>query len=253
MKNKNEELMNKIQAEYNESRKYVIEVGNDGLVVLSRENVAKVEFMIRIDSSYRKSCDRKAVPRGNYRGSSAYWFSQLSDILDGTERSTNGYDRNRIINEIVGAIDRENSTRLTTDGVGRTEMSNRLLALHFDDILSMLKNTEDMPLYYLLCEETKPTDVKYKARRNPSFASKFCHYACFYLFEGQKEQDNYSIYDRVIRKVLPQYAEKYKVEKVDLTDYRKYMKTIDAIIEKSDAEISRNGFDHLLWYFHKGS
>lgn len=253
MNNKEAEMINAIQAEYDESKKYDIEVGRDGLVVLSRENVAKVEFMIRIDSSYRKSYDREAGPRGNYHGSSAYWFSQLADIIDGTERSTDGYDRNKIINEIVGAIDRENSTRLTTDGVGRTEISNRLLALSLNDMLSMLKNTEDMPLYYLLCEETKPTDVKYKARRNPSFASKFCHYACFYLFKGQKEQDNYSIYDRVIRKVLPQYAEKYKVEKVDLTDYHKYMKTIDAIIEKSGAGISRNGFDHLLWYFHKGS
>lgn len=243
---------NKIQIEYEESNKYKFEYDGAGLVILSRENVAKVEFMIRIDSSYRKSYDRNAEPKGKYAGSSAYWFSQLTDIINGAEKSSGGYERTEIIKNIVAAIDRENSTRLTTDGVGREEISNRLLALNLDNMLSLLKNVDEMPLYNLLCVETHPKDQNYKARKNPSFASKFCHYACFYLFEGQKEQDNYSIYDFVIRKVLPKYAEKYGVEKRNLTDYRNYMKTIDEIIEKAGGEISRNGFDHLLWYCHKG-
>ena len=66
--------------------------------------------------------------------------------------------------------------------------------------------------------------------------------------------DNYSIYDNVVKKVLPRYADKYKVDysNKDLNDYREYRKIVDEIISKSNSNISRNGFDHLLWYYHKG-
>ena len=46
------------------------------------------------------------------------------------------------------------------------------------------------------------------ARANPSFASKFCHYACMYLFEDRKEQDNFSIYDGILCKVLPSFRQR---------------------------------------------
>ena len=38
--------------------------------------------------------------------------------------------------------------------------------------------------------------------------------------------------------------------------YNQYVKYIDAIRDEAEREygkrISRNGFDHLLWYYHKG-
>ena len=36
----------------------------------------------------------------------------------------------------------------------------------------------------------------------------------------------------------------------DLTDYRQYRSAVDMIRNISGIEISRNGFDHLLWYYH---
>ena len=39
-------------------------------------------------------------------------------------------------------------------------------------------------------------------------------------------------------------------------DYKKYIGYIDSIRNKAEElygkKISRNGFDHLLWYYHKG-
>lgn len=89
--------------------------------------------------------------------------------------------------------------------------------------------------------------------KNTSFASKFCHYASFFLFENDELRDNYSIYDNVIASVFPYYMEMYGVDNSEpLTDYSVYRKVIDSIRGKTKDKISRNGFDHLLWYYHKG-
>ena len=86
-----------------------------------------------------------------------------------------------------------------------------------------------------------------------SFASKFWHYACFYIFEGTEYQDNYSIYDSILKTVLPVYLDYYQIDQnYSLDDYKQYRKAVDKIRELCGIEISRNGFDHLLWYYHKG-
>lgn len=74
------------------------------------------------------------------------------------------------------------------------------------------------------------------------------------MFEGEKEQDNYSIYDSVLKNVLPTYAEYYSINinKNDLEDYITYSDIIERILKKTGNKISKNGFDHLLWYYHKG-
>ena len=38
----------------------------------------------------------------------------------------------------------------------------------------------------------------------------------------------------------------------NLGDYKDYRLAVDSIRKASGIEISRNGFDHLLWYYHKG-
>lgn len=37
-----------------------------------------------------------------------------------------------------------------------------------------------------------------------------------------------------------------------LDDYNDYRTAVDKVREASGIEISRNDFDHLLWYYHKG-
>lgn len=49
------------------------------------------------------------------------------------------------------------------------------------------------------------------------------------------------------------YLEYYQIkDKFDLNDYRQYRQAVDKVRESSGNKISRNGFDHLLWYYHKG-
>ena len=57
----------------------------------------------------------------------------------------------------------------------------------------------------LLREDTKD-EFNYN-RSNFSFATKFCHHGCRNLSKGQL--DNFCIYDRVVAKMLPYYADAY--------------------------------------------
>lgn len=251
-------MKNSIQTERDGMKKYMIDTymyENRTLVVLSFENVCKAEAMIKNDSKYGKASDENAGRRGSYLGSTAYWFNQMKPLLDDLSIPSDDEKWKEVVKEVVCSIDRENSTHLNADGVGRDEITKRIVS-NKDDLIEMLKDKDNLELFNLIQKETNPGDNKHHSRINTSFASKFCHYACLYLFEGQPEQDNYSIYDNVIREVLPLYAAKYGVEVENLRDYVEYSRVIDAIrnavSKETGYELSRNGFDHLLWYFHKG-
>lgn len=237
--------MNKIIQEENESFKYNLkEIVARELVALTMNNVALVEAMIRHDSDYSDS-------RRTGTNSSAYWFNELKNHPKRYEE---------IIPKCVEYVDKENSTHLNADGVGRETMSQRIVDFGRIALIAFLKDPQPKKysLINILSEKTQPKDLtKYKARNNFSFATKFCHYACYWIFKGEKEQDNFSIYDSVVAKNLKKYAQHYgvAVPRKKTTDYAsyyaEYIKTIDTIIKKSGNEISRNGFDHLLWYYHK--
>lgn len=252
-------MNNIIQKELNLAKEKMIEeVCCNGKLIakLTSDNVALVEAMLRNDSVYIKSTDIKAAPKFNkknkmvYGGSSAYWMTLLKDVL--IENKDVDYIYEDIIRGAVEAVDRENSTHLNADNCGRTEIVNRICMFDRAELIECLMNPEyeSMKLIY---EIARVTSAKSRARKNLSFASKFCHYACFYIFENTEYQDNYSIYDNIIRTVLPMYLKYYGITvHYDLTDYRQYRSAVDMIRNVSGIEISRNGFDHLLWYYHKG-
>ena len=119
-----------------------------------------------------------------------------------------------------------------------------------------------MDLYYIYYQLIKiitektvvpQDDKKHHARTNYSFATKFCRALCMTLFEGEEEQDNFSIYDKVVAEAIWYYIKAYNIDatKEDLKDYSKFIKTVDQIIAESDPNVSRNGFDHLIWYYYK--
>lgn len=227
------------------------------LAKLTRDNVAIVEAMIRNDSAYIHSIDVNAAPvctengAVKYGGSSAYWMTLLRRVLL-CNRPDSTYTYEEIIKGAVESVDRENSTHLNADKCGRQEISERIYQFDQEEFVKCLKDPDykDMKLFR---EISRITSAEQGARRNLSFASKFCHYACFYVFEGTKYQDNYSIYDGILKTVLPLYLGYFKVKRdYDLSDYKDYRLAVDAVREASGIEISRNGFDHLLWYYHKG-
>ena len=245
--------MNKITRELKLSQKYALEEDEHGLIKLTQDNVAHVEAMIRYNSSYRKAFDK------NDEDSSAHHFVSLKEVLIGKKKVSDTEYR-EIVHNVVRAIDRENSTHLNSDGNGIDTITDRICGIkRKGDLVRYLKNPKgtDYKLLRSLETKTRPKGKSQKGnkrvgRRNTSFASKFCHYACYYLFEDEMEQDNYSIYDSVIKKALPRYMDAYGMSKQDLTDYVNYQRVIDEIISKSKSGISRNGFDHLIWYCYKG-
>ncbi|SFC34377.1 hypothetical protein [Butyrivibrio sp. YAB3001] len=244
---------NLIQMELEASKDYMLdsfvsEVTGDRLVRLTPDNVARAEAMFHTDSAY------SAASNPQNEQSSAYMITKMKEYID---NSGGSYDAryNGIISEIVKRLDVENSTHINSDGVGREEITKRIVEIEIPTLLEYLKYPEDtnFELFDRISEKTNPKDGKHHGRVNPSFASKFCHYLCFFMFDGDEYQDNYPIYDSVIRDNLPKYLKHYGLNNTDITDYVVYRQAIDDVIEQSKEKISRNGFDHLVWYFFKGA
>ena len=244
-----------IQKEQEASEKYklltfISEVTGEKLVRLSPDNVARVEAMIHTDSDYKVAND------GDNKESSAYSIIKLKEYFAENRKKPNEY--RRLITEIVERLDKENSTHLNSDGVGREDITNRIVSIKKKKLLEYLRDPEgtNFELIDIIAEKTIPTDKVHHGRINLSFASKFCHYMCLQFFDGYREQDNYSIYDSVICRTLPKYVKHYNLKERNLKNYREYIKTIDDVIKSArtdcDGTISRNGFDHLIWYFFKG-
>ena len=58
---------------------------------------------------------------------------------------------------------------------------------------------------------------------------------------------------------FPKYMKRYKISNnfkikkcKERDGYKQYIETIDEIICKLNKKISRNGLDHLIWYYHRG-
>ena len=240
-------MKNQIQKELEEAKNFLPEFDSDNLIVLSQNNVAKVEAMIKTDSSYAKNANP------DYENSSANLFCKLKEEIYNTDDSKLIKEKSmKTIYDVVCAVDRENNTHINADKVGRQEIAERISNLRISDFIKYLKEPEGLELFNLIAKKTTANEKRH--RTNISFASKFCHYACFYMFDNEPEQDNYSIYDSVLKKVLPLYAKKYGVVCIrnKLKDYTYYRDIVDKLIKKSNSHISRNGFDHLLWYCNKG-
>jgi hypothetical protein len=309
-----------------ESKKYEFETydeeelfgnKNVALAKLSRENVAKIEAIIKLDSNYAKSSDINAAPRKknskddldisdlsenelksdfnslsySYGGSTAWWFKQF--LNSKFQDSTNLSDIRFLVSGAVAAVDRENSTHLNstskvtqnkTTPIGRTVITERICrrCITIGGLKERLKN-DDFTEEGLLSKLAELIDIDVikelvdkssikcsKERTNLSFASKFCHYASFYLFDKDEYRDRYSIFDREVGRLLPYYLSSRHLNlnlpaTLKITrnmfvndqgaskkqvSYALYHECIGQVIKNSN--ISRNGFDHLLWYYYKG-
>ena len=327
--------MGKIQEEFEESKKYELkteDVEINGktvkLVELTKDNVARVEAMIRMDSSYARTGDPTFV------GSSAFWMRKLKKSYENNKCDVDGYTFSDIVLNSVMAVDTENSTHLNSDRnalndfITDKNLIENVHAIYPDYVVHEIKKKRCyIDAYWIMKDrivnfDNGETDKLKKSleagnfdlfeklakvtsdeitaelpeteravsgtRCNVSFASKFCAYACYYLFKNKPEQDNFSKYDSVVMKVLPFYAKRwgidfenysfgedknadnykrlreqgYKIISGKKNDpevfdricqfYQDYSAVIGKIIKKSGDQISRNGFDHLLWYYHKG-
>ena len=236
----------KIQEEKELSLRYELSryTKTKDLVELTVENVAHVEFMIRNNSRYA----------GQNNKSTTIWLKKFANALKGEHTQE---DYRKIVFEVVSGIDRTNSTHINADGVGREELTERIVNIDKNLLFQYLKSPEkdNYKLIEILSEKTHPDPVNpnMHARRNYSFATKFCHDTAFYLFEDEVEQDNFSKYDNVVAQNIGKYADYYEIKNPNDIgcNYKSFITLVDAIIKKSGNKISRNGFDHLLWYMNK--
>ena len=255
-----------IKEESERAKEYMIktvEQNGEKIVELTPDNVARVEAMIQNDSAYIRAFDKQAGPEGyprkqteefKYGGSTAYWVMQLKDVLiKGKNVSDDNYSFDDIIKYLVAAIDRENSTHLNADGNGRNEICSRIIDRK-EHLIDWLKNqNKQYEIIDCICKRTNGN----RGRENLSFASKFAHYTAYYLFEETEYQDGFSIYDGILIKALPRYIKAFDIKTNDYEkNYKNYQDAIDSIISAAERQcgkrISRNGFDHLIWYYHKG-
>ena len=153
------------------------------------------------------------------------------------------------IKDICKIINSENSTHLR---MHELEAITEMIFKAYPTIIDF-KNVLKAEDYTLVTKirnlKNNPDDKKEKIRDNYSFATKFCHYSSYYLFNNEEDEeyrDMYPIYDSVVVRYI-KGKEEYKNK--DLYDYNNYVKTIDEII--GDNGISRNGFDHLIWLAYR--
>ena len=123
-----------------------------------------------------------------------------------------------LLKDFTSKVTGEKLVKLSEDNVAKAEAIMRMM---YSSSTSLNKKTENSTKYELI-----------------------------HLFEGTTYQDNYPIYDSIVRIVLPKYLKHYGIER-SITDYESYTQVIDEIIKASGASISRNGFDHILWIYYK--
>lgn len=249
----NEETL--IEKEFKSSVKYQLSIKN-GLVELTQDNVAKVEAMLLSNASYRKANNKEAKPSKSYKGSSAYWIDKFNKL----NKQSSEIEYKTVVLNIVSAIDRENRTHLNADGVGINQITERICEISKSELIGFLKNPElhDYKLIKIISKETKPQDdQKYKSRKNFSFATKFCHFMAMHLFSGKPEGDNFPIYDSIVNNYINKYLKvpcgSYKKLTFNSNNYCNFIECIDKLRkdESNKNEISRNGFDHLIWFYYR--
>ena len=249
---------------------------------LTRKNADFVEAVVGLDSNYNRDADVNAKPdddfdvfqntsssSGKYCGSSAYWFYKMEH---------GGNFEECLLGAII-SIDRTNSTHLESGVDGRRVIK--------DIILKKCKNVEKLkkelnkdfqtnPKEHLIgiMSVDLPAKKKGTNRSNLSFASKFCSYASICL----NTQIEYSKYDNVVASHLKEYVEAYLnrsdikncefkydsdrknksqdrlhyVTNVYIRYYQLIGEIIDCLKQQHNVSISRNEFDHIVWYGFKG-
>lgn len=222
-----------ILTEQKKAAKYLLKKRNN-ILIISLDNVARAEAMINSDSRYSQEEVKKSI-------------QQLAPFIVKRQLiPTQNYKP--IFEKIVSSINAKNKTRVSASD--QAQIVNYLVS-NQNVLIKRLYNRD----FCLVCEI-----VKCAAHKNYSFATKFCHYMCYWLFQN-KQQDNFSIYDNVVAKILGQYAAQYGIYKPDgsiytfddFSSYKQYgifSGVIDQICGAC-GNISRTGLDHLLWYANK--
>ncbi len=254
----------------------------DKIPALTRKNADFIEAIVHLDSNYAKDLEinppsddydpesNAEASNGKYCGSIAYWFDEM--------KKPNCNFKKCVLGAVI-AIDSTNSTHLEAAVSGRKSMRDVICSNCKDwhDLVEMLNvpfnpSNHNHIISLLTVKTTAKKDGG--ARYNISFATKFCAYAAIFL----ESQIKYSKYDNIVSDALPTYVKvylgetknaceykinKYQRRKLDdagnyqyrLKVYAEYENTISRILNelsKDNVYLSREEFDHIVWYGLKG-
>lgn len=247
-------------------------LGKKEYAEISRNNADIIECILSFDATYSGGTGVNAAPNKRFSGSLAYWQNWVNEIFAISSATAQKKEYKRFIDKLVKAVDQSNATHLTAAIDGRGEMAKRIIAkcITLQDLRNELlkkpfitnNGIENVDPNHILYELAgKLPDTKGGFRCNLSFASKFCQFASKILNAGYE----YSKYDNIVSKALPIYINEYLGIKVNggyfLTGgmllsektlkYAEYCDYIDKIIAKVNQGISREEFDHIVWYTNK--
>ncbi len=141
----------------------------------------------------------------------------------------------------VAFIDSSNSTNLRMGKKSLADWADKIVDLDFDLRVQRFDSS--------LVRELAAFDPD---RFNLSFASKYCTYHNYHTYE----RDDYSIFDRVVRKHLPKYLHEFDIHRTqaELRDYECYYESIGLLIERAQLNVTnpRRRIDHFIWWNHRG-
>ena len=233
-------------------------------VAITRHNSDMVECALTLDTTFRGGIGVDAKPKGRFSGSNAYWQDKIQKIKTFT-------DYEKFIEELIETVDRANVTHISAAVNGKKEIKKRIINKCMDlkslkDALSKnpfvngkVRDVDPNHILYKLAEPLPAT--KGGMRSNVSFASKLCQFASKILNAGYE----YSKYDSIVAKTLPIYIEHYlgvkvartrfsldgKTFNVKMQTYAEYCAYIDKIIAVACPGMTREEFDHIVWYTNK--
>lgn len=194
----------------------------DDLVPITGENIEKVHREVLESISY-----------GNEE-------KIIHDVL-------NRFPKNDDINVIamkIAVIDVTNSTQLSRykNKISLYEIAN--VILNIDNFDERVKNG-DPELVNIISKSNGKINLF-------SFASKYCTYHNNEIYE----KDDYSIFDSVVRRMLPKYSnisfsqiEKWRRNH----DYKSFNDSITILLDNNNIHIKfrKRKFDHFLWFPNK--
>ncbi len=159
----------------------------------------------------------------------------------------NSFPENDDINVIamkIAVIDVTNSTQLSRykNKISLYELAN--IILNIDNFDERVKNG-DPELVNIISKSNGKINLF-------SFASKYCTYHNNEIYE----KDDYSIFDSVVRRMLPKYSnisfsqiEKWR----KIHDYKSFNDSITKLLDDNNIHIKfrKRKFDHFLWFPNK--
>lgn len=245
-----------------ENSTYQFDTDQNGYPTFTQKNLDFVTAIISYDS--------------NYSSSSVQSDSLAEDNYVSILSREDFFALNKL-DQVITSIDKINSTHLSSEGSrvkgggGKEKTAEAIRRIGGEELRKRLEEGDPV----LVHEIASAVPNKY----NFSFASKFCAYASQHALK----KHNFCIYDKVLQSVLPYYyyiyvdgdgyRNLYKTvrgradnesiisdhcqDRKNTNGYAQYRQLIDDIIsgieEKCGICIDYEAFDHIVWYYFKGT